>query len=189
MHFSMYPLATLLAVVISAAAMPAHVGSGQSTPLLAVALQGDYISHVRFRQDPAISYTLVAIWRNAHDTGSGRKKLGAGEPEAIFNLKHEGIPDGAFLNFAAVSPGETSDIYWFIVDYSAGKGADYEMIQTTYWNTTVYNAIILNTCKTYLNSHLDTLGLQESAVNVKPKCVTSARKPAPGSYSAGSMPS
>ncbi|KAJ7171457.1 hypothetical protein C8R46DRAFT_1217019 [Mycena filopes] len=131
MHFSMYSLATLLSVAVSAAAMPAHAAINQ------VPFAGEHISHVRFRQDAAVSAYILAKWLNPNDASAGHKDLGpwkAINTEETFSLQDEGIPEGVLVHFNSYvsAVGEYENDHWFIVDYSAGKGAAFRQTGTAF---------------------------------------------------------
>ncbi|KAJ7778049.1 hypothetical protein DFH07DRAFT_1036567 [Mycena maculata] len=144
MHFSMYSLATLLSVAVSATAFPAWLGIKPGRPphvygttdsfssQAAVGRQGriiklgfkdtyvprqcaqtQAISHVKFRQDAAVSAYIIAKWLDPNDVANaGHKDLGpwkAFNTEETFSLKDEGIPDGVLVNICSIVVGQAAD--------------------------------------------------------------------------------
>ncbi|KAJ7082135.1 hypothetical protein C8R44DRAFT_905022 [Mycena epipterygia] len=182
MRLSMYTLATLLSVAVSATAIPAWLGikpdptidhqnfavrimpklGFKDTYVPRQCAQGEAISHVKFRQDAAVSAYIIAKWLDPKDVSPGHKDLGPWKPidtEEIFNLKDEGIPDGVLVKICSVVVGKAADRscfpdplrficlrrrggiishpeyendHWFKVDYSSGKGADFRQTGTAF---------------------------------------------------------
>ncbi|KAJ7089964.1 hypothetical protein C8R44DRAFT_892146 [Mycena epipterygia] len=139
MHFSMYSLATLLSVAVSATALPSWLGikPGSYHTVDHQNFAAEAISHVKFRQDAAVSAYIIAKWLDPKDVKPGQKDLGpwkAIDTEETFSLKDEGIPDGALIHFASYvsAVGEYENDHWFKVDYSAGKGADFRQTGTAF---------------------------------------------------------
>ncbi|KAJ7171458.1 hypothetical protein C8R46DRAFT_1262971 [Mycena filopes] len=109
------------------------------------------ISHVKFRQDAAVSAYLIVKWLNPDDATPGSKELGpwkAINTEERFSLQDEGVPNGVLCHFASYvsAVGEYENDHWFKVDYSAGKGADMRQTGTAFkgWfeYTGLYNSFV-----------------------------------------------
>ncbi|KAJ7089957.1 hypothetical protein C8R44DRAFT_751209 [Mycena epipterygia] len=155
MHFSMYSLATLLSVAVSATALPGWLGIKPDHTVDHQNFAAEAISHVKFRQDAAVSAYIIAKWLDPNDAKAGQKDLGpwkAIDTEETFSLKDEGIPDGVLVNICSVvvarlltdrfskihfasyvsAVGEYENDHWFKVDYLAGKGADFRQTGTAF---------------------------------------------------------